>query len=346
MRLTAVFLVLLAASLQAALMVQELVPWALADGGVGSFKVQAHVIEGDTAYITFSSGANSQIVRIDNLHGTQVRTQLVSGAQWTATTGASLINGAYGLGVVGDYLEMADSSSRAVWRIHKQTGTIASYVSYARLLQLTGKADALLTSANAVNPDSGEITYFEARTRSFVTTGGSNVVSYLITALEMTNLCGSSSVGDGATYDASQNFYWGNNDRDTIFMRTSTGTLQTSLSSNAIYAVVGTNLATFGALHYLANNNLLYFMERSSGAIMAYEPGAADPGSTLQVFVDRDTLTNSVCGTSNLGCIKSDSAYLTFNNLNNDSNSNCLYRVIPEPAALALGLLLLCVRSV
>ncbi|MCX7001716.1 MAG: hypothetical protein NTV22_00410, partial [bacterium] len=103
--------------------------------------------------------------------------------------------------------------------------------------------------------------------------------------------------------------------------------------------------ATFGALHYLADNAFLYFMERNSGTIMAYEPGAANPGSTLQIFVDRDTLTNSVCGTSNLGCFKSDAGYLTFNNLNNDSGSNCLYRVVPEPAVLALGLLLICVWS-
>jgi len=347
MRMTIVFLALLAASLHAAFTVQEFVPWALADGGVSSFKVQAHVIEGDAAYLTFSgSSANSQIVRIDNLHGTQVRTQLVSAAQWTTTTGASSINGAFGLGVVGDYLEFADSASRAVWRINKQTGAIEVYVSYARLKELTGKPDALLTSANAVNPVTGEITYFEARCRSFVTTGGSNVVSYFITALDMTNLCGSSSVGDGATYDTGQNFYWGNNDRDTIYIRTSAGTLQTSLPSNAIYAVTGLSNATFGALHYLADNAFLYFMERNSGTIMAYEPGAANPGSTLQVFVDRDTLTNSVCGTSNLGCFKSDAGYLTFNNLNNDSTSNCLYRVVPEPAVLALGLLLICVGRV
>ncbi|MCX7002392.1 MAG: hypothetical protein NTV22_03860, partial [bacterium] len=234
MRPTLAFIILLAASLHAAFTIQEFVPWELAAGGIASFKVQAHAIEGDTAYLTFSSGAESQIVRIDNLHGTQVRTQLVSGTQWTSVTGASLINGAFGLGVVGDYLEFADSASRAVWRINKQAGTIEVYVSYARLKQLTGKPDALLTSANAVNPVTGEITYFEARCRSFVTTGGSNMVSYFITALDMTNLCGSSSVGDGATYDTGQNFYWGSNDRDTIYMRTSTGTLQASLASNAI----------------------------------------------------------------------------------------------------------------
>jgi len=192
MRMTVVFLALLAASLQAAFTVQEFVPWDLAVGGIASFKVQAHAVEGDTAYLTFSSGAESQIVRIDNLHGTQVRTQLVSGTQWTTVTGASLINGAYGLGIVGEYLEMADSSSRGVWRINKQTGAIEVYVSYARLKELTGKPDAVLTSANAVNPADGEMTYFEARTRSFIVTGGSNVATYLITALELTNLCGSS----------------------------------------------------------------------------------------------------------------------------------------------------------
>ncbi|HQL10287.1 MAG TPA: hypothetical protein PLE35_11850, partial [Lentisphaeria bacterium] len=152
-------------ALPAEVLIAELVPWDLAVSNIPSFKVQAHAIEGDSVYITFSGSANSQIVRIDNLSGAQTRALLVSPSNWTAVSGANQINGGFGLGVFGDYVRMADSNTRAVWHINKHDGTLISYVSYARLLQLTGRPDALLTAANAMNPLTGDMTYYESRSR-------------------------------------------------------------------------------------------------------------------------------------------------------------------------------------
>lgn len=328
-------LLLCAAPLRAEVLIAELVPWALAVSNIPSFKVQAHAIEGDTAYITFSGSSSSQIVRIDNLSGEQQRTLLVSPSYWNAVSGASQINGAFGLGVFGDYIRMADSNTRAIWHINKYDGTLINYVSYARLLQLTGRLDAVLTAANAMNPLTGEMTYYDSRSRSFITTTASNDVDWLLTAAQLMAISGYSTVAEGVTYDFSGNFYWANNETDCIFMRASNGVLQIALTSTAIYAVSGASNVTFGALKYMPND-LLYFLDRVSASIYTFMPSAPNPASTLQRYIDSVTLSNSVCGTVNLGAFGWYANNLTWNTLNNETGSNCLYRVVPEPAGLHL----------
>jgi len=325
-------------ALPAEVTITELVPWELAVSNIPSFKVQAHAIEGDSAYIAFSGSGNSQIVRVENLSGAQTRALLVSPSNWTAVSGANQINGGFGLGVFGDYVRMADSNTRAVWHINKHDGTLISHVSYARLLQLTGRPDALLTAANAMNPLTGEMTYYDSRSRSFVIATASNQVDWLITAVQLMTVSGYSTVAEGVTYDFAGNFYWANNETDCIFMRASNGVLQIALTSTAIYAVSGASNVTFGALKYTPGGSL-FFLDRISACIYSFNPGAPNPAATLQRYVDSVTISNSVCGTVNLGAFGWYANNLTWNTVNNETGSNCLYRVVPEPAGLAFVIL-------
>ncbi|MCX7001717.1 MAG: hypothetical protein NTV22_00415 [bacterium] len=309
MRPILVFIVLLASALHAAVMVQQLVPWALADGGVGSFSVNGHSVDGDRMYICLDGINVSQIVRIDDLAGTQVRTQLVSAAQWLAASGKNQLGTSSGFGIVGDYLQMADPATDEIWRYNLTNGALFRYCDNAAIRAVSGKVTLQFVANSQPEPFSGEQVIYDSVSRGM----------YL-------------------AYDTQGNLYWGHNGSDSLYMRTSNGVLQIALASNAIYAATAVSNVGFSAICY-APDNKFYFMDSVSSSILSFDPHAPNPAATVQVLITEDELTNSIAGPpayniSGLSWFGTGMG-LTFNN----EYGGGVYRIVPEPAGVLLAAL-------
>ncbi len=345
MRTVVAFIVLLVSSLHAAVMVQELVPWALADGSVTSFSVNGHCGVGDSMYICLDGVNRSQIVRIDDLAGTPVRTQLVSAAQWLVASGKTAMNTSSGFGVVGDYLQMAEPATDEIWRYNLTNGALFRYCDNAAIRAVSGKVTLQFVANSPPEPFSGEQVIYDSVSRCMFLITGSNQVSYFITALQLSNLYGDAYVANCMAYDTQGNLYWGHNGSDSFYMRTSNGVLQIALASNAIYAATAISNVGFSAMCY-APDNKFYFMDSVSSSILSFDPHAPDPAATVQVLITEDELTNSIAGAAayNITGLSwfGTGMGLTFNN----EYGGGVYRIVPEPAGLAFGALLFFLRPV
>jgi len=338
MRPTLAFIVLLASALHAAVMVQELVPWALADGGVGSFSVNGHSVDGDRMYICLDGINVSQIVRIDDLGGAQVRTQLVSAAQWLAASGKNQLGTSSGFGIVGDYLQMADPATDEIWRYNLTNGALFRYCDNAAIRAVSGKVTLQFVANSQPEPFNGGQVVYDSVSRGMYLITGSNQVSYLVTAVQLSNLYGDAYVANCMTYDTQGNLYWGHNGSDSLYMRTSNGVLQIALASNAIYAATAVSNVGFSAICY-APDNKFYFMDSMSSSILSFDPHAPNPAATVQVLITEDELTNSIAGPAadNISGLSwfGTGMGLTFNN----EYGGGVYRIVPEPAALLFAAL-------
>jgi hypothetical protein len=324
------FIILSSISVSAQIVIQELVPWDTIDGGVGSFKIQGHVFEGQHVWVSLSGIDKSQFVKIENVNGAQTRVPLVTAAQWLAASGKSGMNGSYGMGIVGSDVQMAETNSRQIWRIDKNTGLMTVYVDNATITAAAGQPPSF-TSASAVHPNTAEHAFYETRSDNIFITTGSNAITALVTAQALSNAFGNSKVSGGMTFDPAGNLYWGNYLIDCLCMRTSNGTVTTALTTSEIEAVTGTNLASFGSIKYFPDGHI-YFVERRSGSILRFRP--AIPADSLEIYVTREQLTNGPGATANLGALGWYNNRLTYNNENNESDSDGIYIVIPEPASM------------
>jgi hypothetical protein len=337
--LTILLALTLALPARAAVTISELISWDTADGGVGAFKITAHTIEDERAWITFSGSGKTQLVRVDGLDGTQVRTQLISAAQWSSMGGGTVLNGTYGMGIVGDDVQFASTATPdQLWRVDKNTGAGYVYVDNATILAALGAFVFQVGDANGIQPSTGNHAFYDQVSDTILLATGSNQVQVRVTASELTNAFGNSQVSSGMAYDSNGNLYWGNYLSDALCRRSATGALEIILGPDDFVPVTGTNDASFGDIQMLPDG-WFYFMERRSGSILRFNPDAPDPAATLETYITEGELTNSVCGTENLGCFSSYHGYLTWNNTNNDTGTNGVYIAVPEPAAaLALAI--------
>lgn len=339
------FVFLLSISASAQIVIQELVPWDTIDGGIGSFKIQGHVFEGHNVWVSLSGIDRSQFVKIENVNGAQTRVPLVNAAQWQAASGKSGMNGSYGMGIVGSDVQMAETNSRQIWRIDKNTGLMTVYVDNATITAAVGQPPSF-TSASAMNPATGEHAFYETRSDTIFITTGSNVITALVTAQALSNAFGNSRVTGGMSFDPDGNLYWGNYLINCLCMRTSSGTVTTALTTSEIEAVTGTNTASFGSIKYFPDG-YIYFMERRTGSILRFLP--ATPAASLETYVTREQLTNGPGTTVNLGALGWYNNRLTYNNENNESDTDGIYIVIPEPGSILVlliaGLLIRSARS-
>jgi len=327
-----------ASALHAAVLVQELVSWTLADGGVGSFSVNGHNVDGDRMYICLDGNGVSQIVRIDDLAGTPVRTQLVSAAQWLAASGKTSIGTSSGFGIVGDYLQMAEPATDEIWRYNLTNGALFRYCDNATIRAVSGKATLQFVANSQPEPSNGQQVVYDSVSRNMYLVTGSNLVSVLVTAVQLSNLYGDAFVANCMTYDTQGNLYWGHNGSDSLYLRTSNGVLQIALASNAIYAATAVSNVGFSAICY-APDNKFYFMDSVSSSILSFDPHAPNPAATLQVLITEDELTNSIAGPpayniSGLSWFGTGMG-LTFNN----EYGGGVYRIVPEPAGLIFAAL-------
>ena len=309
----------------------ELVPWSKINEPPPGTNTQhyGHVIDGNTTY--HQLGTVGRITKIADVTASpQVATELMSQAAWFAASGVTSMNAMYGFDMSGDYLQFTESSSDAVWRVHKTTGAITEYVSKAQVMAHTGETGVGMLTPKCVAP-TGEQVFYEGSHDSILITTGLGTLATLVTEAELVALhtTGSNSCNGGFGYDDSGDLYWGDSSSDSMYMKAaSDGTLSKVLDVSEIIAVSGGTAAGFGDIG-AGGDGLMYFYETSADNIMRFDP--SDPVNTLETYISEAELLAGPAGSDVVYELGWYGDELTFNLY----STHGLY-VVPEPASLAL----------
>ncbi len=313
-----------------AIVPQEVIGWDVLNSPAPSASTQNYgwVIDGDTGYHVL--GTAGRIVKVTDFGGAQVATELMSNQAWQiANGGVSGCTAFYGFGMSGDFLQMSDSATDSVWRVHKDTGAITSYVSKAEIMAYTGGVtNPSLNTAFKVMPN-GEHVFYEGGVDAILNTAGIGALETLVSTDALQTLQGNTKVSGGLGYDLNGDLYWGNNTSDAMFKRAADGTLSQVLTEEQIMAVSGGSSAGFGCIEGLSPDGMVYFYESSGDNILKFNP--ADPAGTLAIVLSEAELLSSPGGSDTVYELGFYNGLLTYNN----NGARGLYQV-PEPASLSL----------
>lgn len=299
-------------------------------------RIYSHAFEDmDTAYAQTWGGSGvgggKEIVKLTRNGSTWDRTVLVDTATWTATSGATGLTSFYGFDVVGNYVQFADSSSDAIWRVDKNTGALASYVSAAAIQAHTGMASTQLLTPYVI-ASGGETVFYEGQSDSILMSIGPDSMLTLVSSAALTASFGNDSVSGSMAFDDVGNLYWGNNTSDSLAGRSADGILSWVLTTSDITDVTGGTAAGIGALKYA--DGRVHFYESSSDSILAFDP--ADPAGSLGVVLSEDDLVNGPAGSDSVGTMswydKGDGTGLTWTKV---SSTGGIY-FVPEPGTMSL----------
>ena len=271
--------------------------------------VGAYTYEGNTIYaiirgkITDGPEADddvwgSQIVKVEDIEGTSVRTELVSGDQWKAFTGAGqwdAIGAPSHIGIVGDYMQYLDYFRDVIYRVHKITGAMSVFVSKEAIMAHTG-----LTNTNTIQETAfscaREMAFYDQESDGVLLVDKNGNLSTLISDAQFQTLYGYKPVNHiygGMAFDAQCNLYWaltqtgstGSAGGCIYKRRASDGSLTQVLSQQDIQLVTG--LAGNVAFNdiFVAPDGYVYFYDRRGDvdSILYFDPD--DPLGTLTVYV-------------------------------------------------------------
>ncbi len=302
---------------------ETLVPWGTVEADSGGTSHFAAVVDGNTSYHQLLSP--TAITRVDMLDGDQTSSVLVTVGDWFDATGEEFMSTFYGLSVTGDFLQFADTTTDAVWRVDTTTGEIISYVKNEEIAILTGEASVQCLSPADTAP-SGELAFYEGQSDSILITAGQNQVEYLITSAELIAATGNDRVSGGLCFDDFGNLYWGSNTSDDLWRRKPNGVIDQVLSTIEIKQVSGG--ATVGWKDiFAAPDGWVYFQETVSDHVMRFEPG--DPANTLEIFLSKNDLLSGPMNSDNVISLTWFDGSLAFHTFN---LSDLFY--VPQPCPL------------
>jgi len=290
------------------------------------------VLDGDTAYAHFArtnTPAQFVINRISDFGGTNNVLAITTLASWTANVGAPSSNrifGGYGTELVGDYIQIPDTSSGQVYRVNKHTGEVSVYVSNDAIKAATGGASASIATYSGIT-NSGETIFYESASGHILQTNGGSV-EILVNAADLAGKAPNS----GLTFDAAGNLYWGASGAG-LFRRTPDGTITELLSQAQLLSVVGPGGTTWGGDVFYAPNGLIYLRYGSTGnnaSIVSFDP--LDPVASLSVVIGRDDLVNGPGGSAAVGPMQWYNGNLGWTLVGSPSG----FYALPEPASLGL----------
>jgi len=323
-------------------------PWATVDGGVGSGAIYGLAIDGTNAYAQLGLNSLVQIVRIADIGGANLRTQLVSPATWTTASGGSGCTSFQGFDLSGtDYLQFADATSDAIWRVNKYTGELIRYCSKQAISNFTGRSTAALGAVQCVNPANGEHIFFDSTSSKVLTTGGSNIISLVFDESDATNALGlTATLAGGMNVDNSGNLYFGTSGG--FLAKRDTGGNFSIVFTKAVLTNITKVLSAsnFGTMKMGPNGFTFRNGSGSYGALLQFDP--ADPSGTLAVFASTNDLVSSVAASANLNCIRYFGTYPSASSgwAWHQFGQNGIYlTAVPEPALVGLlGLAALLIR--
>ncbi len=294
------------------------------------------VCEGTTTYHFLADNTSPQDLAMNKVSGvgtSPVTSTITTLASWTVDVGApagSRVFTGYGMEIVGDSIQIIDSSNDAIYRVNKSTGAVSVYVAKS-VIDLEAGASAEVNNWNGVSP-TGEAVFYEGASDSIMITSGAGSITTLVSSAQLAAAqSGTTSISSGLTYDGSGNLYWGENTTDKLYMRASDGTIGAVLDADDLDDFIGTNVSFSGDVYY-APDGFIYFRAGTSNyqSVLRFDPADADPASTLETFLSNADLVNGPAASAfvlGMSWYNGNLAWTT---------SDTPYYAVPEPASLAL----------
>lgn len=314
----------------------KVLDWTTIQNGQPSTSNFNDVVDGQTGYFNLSISGGA-ITRVDNIGGIPTATTLVTPAQWFSSSNTSNLTAFYGFGISGDYLQFAETSSSAIWRVNKTTGEITPYASKSAIGTYTGLNTAGLGASQGVDPVTGEQYFFDNKSKSILRTIGSNQVTTVITNSQLASLLGvpatSVSLSGGFDFDDNGILYFGGN--NALFTwNTTTGSGSTLFSTSDITALTnaytGTS-ATFGDVFHAPDGNIYFTAGTGSKkSILSFDPRDTNP--TLSSVLNPTDLAAGIAGSNNVYSLTWYDGRLAFN----VNGASGLYATVPEPGTILL----------
>ncbi len=311
----------------------EIVSWSTLIGPSGGpTQHYGSVVDGQTSYHQLALNAAPRIVRVSNLNGAQAMTTLVSTQQWVNAGGTDGLLSFYGFSLSGDYIQFTDTSTDAMWRVHKNTGAITPYVTNAQIAAAVGAAGAASLNSVADTTPDGELAVFETSTKNLVKSSGQGNVSIWLSgsALETIQGAGIKDMNTGLSFDSSGAMYWGNNTTDTIYKRAADGTLSVVITAAQLYAGMGVSAIGMNKDLFIGPDGYCYFNDNTTKNIVRFS--LANPAATVTNYITGAELTAGPAAGNNVGQLTWYDGRLAFNIL----GTKGLYAAVPEPATLIL----------
>lgn len=323
-----------------------------------------HTFEGDTAYCIVRGKVyddpidsdfdrwGSKIMRVDDIEGTPVATELVSTVGWRAFANpdpfGTILPGNR-IGVVGDYLQFLDVATDAVYRMHKSTGALSVFVSTTGVKNVTtvgfgGLIDATAFDANGAmafyEQTSDSILLAEVNSNGNLTTDAQ--VSIFVPRQDIVDLYNGVApvnlVAGGMTFACNGDLYWTlsqtgstGDPGGSIYKRSAAdGTLSRVLEQLDIQLVT----FAFGNVGFndifAAPDGNIYFYDRASDSILYFDP--EDPVNSLAIYLTEAELVGGPAGNDFVGSFEAYGTQLAWNHsLSGDSRDIYAYPLAEIP---------------
>jgi hypothetical protein len=304
--------------------------------------LDAHCFEGTTGYFIvrgiesiITPEWESQITKVESIGGTTTTTLLVSNAQWKAYLGttdpALTILSGNRMAIMGDYLQFLDSSTDAIYRVHKTTGAISVLASKAAIAAVTGNPDVRLIDADDFSP-CGDMAFYDEKTDNVLSVDPSGNISVLISTADLGTAYGCpvpppsnyNFIAGGMTFDRKGNLYWALTDTGStcgggcIYRRAVDGTITRILTEPDIWAVTTANppAVAFNDIFAAPDGNVYFYDRRDTvDSILYFDP--ADPVNTLAVFITEAQIQAGPAGPGevNVGALNAFGSKLTWHHI-------------------------------
>ncbi len=304
----------------------EVHSWATIVNGNGSGSHFAAISDGANTYHLLTLNSKPAITKVDAFGNA---TTLVSPSQWQTASGLTGITSFYNLGLEGDNLLFAESSSDNVWSVNINSGAITTWATKSAIssyLNIDMSSVALLANATSYN---GDYYFYEGNSDSILKVNSSGILSNYLTQAQLDELSDAGSLSGGLAFDSQGNIIWGDATNDSLYSWNNISQVSEQvLSASQIAAVTGSSKAAFGDI-LQGIDGLVYFYETVSDNILSYDPSA--PASTLNIVLSEADLL--------AGPAASDSVYsLAWYNDNLAFNVNGTkgFYVVPEPATVII----------
>ncbi|MEM7624284.1 MAG: PEP-CTERM sorting domain-containing protein [Planctomycetota bacterium] len=261
------------------------------NGGDGTILISGTIV-GDTGFAMLSGSGLQRIVKIEDLGGANIVSELTSTAALNTALGEvpSGISGT--LLASGSDLIILENTTDQIVKIDQMTGAASLLVDDTTLDGLPGVSGAATVSFGDVNPTTGNVFFYEGDTDSVYEVTGTNAVSVVLSDTELASITGDDTPG-GLGVDGSGVLYFGQSTspENVSFFDPSDMSSGTLITEADVLAAQGSGTdigISSTAFTVLSDGSVVFANTGTPDNFVSFDP--ADPAGTLAIVLSEAEL--------------------------------------------------------